>query len=78
MSYFIEEWEAMLANPHSLSSVLRETKNAQLVLETVIAHKSSQLQGGLLVNTGDNQGSTACLKQMMGKGEILPALRSSI
>ena len=75
MSYSIEDWEAMQADPHSLSSVLRETRNAQLVLETVIAHKSAQLQGGLLVYTGDNQGSIACLKRMMGKGEILAAVR---
>ena len=75
MSYSIEDWEAMQADPHSLSSVLRETKNAQLVLETVIAHKSPQLQGGLLVYTGDKQGSIACLRRMLGKGEILVAVR---
>ena len=75
MSYSTKEWEAMQADPHSLSSVLRETTNAQLVMETIIAHKSPQLQGGLLVYTGDNQGAIACLKKMMGKGKILAALK---
>lgn len=75
MSYSTEDWEAMQADPYSLSSVLRETKNAQLVLETVIKHRSTTLQGALLVYTGDNQGSIACLAKMMGKGDILDAVR---
>ena len=38
-------------------------------------HRSATLQGALLVYTGDNQGSIACLAKMMGKGEILAVVR---
>ena len=75
MSYSLEEWAAMQADPHALSSVLRETENAKLVLETIILHRSDTVAGGVLVYTGDNQGSIACLSKMMGKGEILNIVR---
>lgn len=53
MSYSLEEWAAMQTDSHALSSVLRETKNAKLVLETIILHTSDTVAGGVLVYTGD-------------------------
>ena len=63
LSYDTAEWAAMLADPHSLSSAHRETQNAWLTLQTVILHKASTVAGGLLVYTGDNQGSISCLRK---------------
>ena len=75
LSYDTDEWAALLANPHSLSSVHRETQNARVTLQTVILHKASTVAGGLLVYTGDNQGSISCLRKMKGLGETLAVVR---
>lgn len=73
MSYSLDDRLLML--DRSLSSVLRETRNAKLVLETIMAQRSDEVKGGLIVYTGDNQGSIDCLQKMKGKGEILDAVR---
>ena len=75
LSYDTDEWAALSADPHSLSSVHRETKNAKLALQTVILHKASVVKGGLLVYTGDNQGSISCLRRMRGLGDTLKVVR---
>ncbi len=75
MSDSLEDWATMQADPHALSSVLRETENTKLVLETIILHRTATMDGGVLIYTGDNQGSIACLSKMMGKGKILDIVR---
>ncbi len=49
LSYDVDEWAALQANPHSLSSLHRETQNAKLTLQTVILHATTVVTGGLLV-----------------------------
>ena len=73
MSY--SEEDRLLMCERALSSVLRETLNAKLVLETVMTHKSKHVKGGVLVYTGDNQGSIDYFRKMMGKGAILDAVK---
>ena len=75
LSYDTDEWAALLADPHSLSSVHRETQSAKLALQTVILHKTSTVAGGLLVYTGDNQGSISCHRKMRGLGDTLAVVR---
>ena len=75
LSYDIDEWAALVANPHSLSSLHRETQNAKLALQTVILHARGMVSGGLLVYIGDNQGSISCLQKMRGLGETLAIFR---
>ena len=75
LSYNTDEWAALSADPHSLSSVHRETRNAQLTLQTVILQRASQVQGALLVYFGDNQGSISCLRKMRGLGSTLAVVR---
>ncbi len=73
MSY--SESDRLLVADRALSSVLRETRNAKLVIETVIKQQTAAVQGGVLVYTGDNLGSIQCLKKMNGKGAILDEVR---
>lgn len=75
LSYDTDEWAAMLADPHSLSSVHRETQNAWVTLQTVVLHRASTVAGDLLVYTGDNQGSISCLRKMKGLGKTLAVVR---
>ena len=74
LSYDTDEWAAMLADLISLSSVHRETQNAWGPLQTVILRKASTFAGGLLVYTGDNQGSISCLCKMKGLGKALAVI----
>ena len=75
LSYDTDEWAALQADPHSLSSVHRETQNAKLALQTVIQHRPDAVAGALLVYTGDNQGSMSCLRKMRGLGNTLEVVR---
>ena len=75
LSYGTDAWATLLDNPHSLSSVHRETQNARLTLQTVIQHRAETVAGSLLVYTGDNQGSISCLRKMKGLGDTLTVVR---
>ena len=75
LSYEASEWDQLQANPHSLSSVLRETMNAKLIMQTIMQQCKGQVAGSTLVYTGDNMGSIDCLRKMQGKGAILDAVR---
>lgn len=58
-----------------LSSVYRETKNAAFVVKACIRENPQKVHGSLIVYTGDNTGSAACLTKMMGKGKTLDEVR---
>ena len=73
MSY--SEIDRQLVSERALSSVLRETVNAKLVLETIMTQQCAAVKGGLIVYKGDNQGSIDCLRKMNGKGVILDVVR---
>ena len=75
LSYGTDEWAALLADPHSFSSVHRETQNARVPLQTVIQHRADIVARGLLIYTGDNQGSISCLRKMRGLGDTLTIVR---
>jgi hypothetical protein len=73
MSYDRGEFAALKNG--ELSSVYRETKNAALVIKACIRANPGTVHGGLIVYTGDNTGSAACLTKMMGKGRTLDEVR---
>ena len=75
LSYETSEWIQLQTYPHSFSSVLRETTNAKLIMQTIIQQRSFEVAGSTLVYTGDNMGSIDCLRKTQGKDAILDAVR---
>lgn len=75
LSYEISEWVQLQADPHTFSSVLRETTNAKLVMQTIMQQCSAVVAGSTLVYTGDNMGSIDCRSKMQGKDAIANAVR---
>ena len=75
LSYETSDWVQLQADPRSFSSVLRETTNAKLIMQTIMQQSSVVLAGSTLVYTGDNMGAIDCLNKMQGKDAILDAVR---
>ena len=75
MCYYIEEWTTVQVGPHSLFSVLKENRNAQLVLETAIVHKNFPIARRAPGMYRGQQGSVACSRKMLGRSEMLAVVR---